>query len=154
VAVGLSIAVLAGCAAGPKTGSQAPGFSALDSKGRSVSLADYHANTLVLYFWAVWCAPCATSGPEIQALHEEFKDEDVAVLGVHFDGSGDPHRYMIEHQYTFDLIPDGTSVAKAYGVNKIPQIVVVGGDGTVIHRQIGFAEGDGETIASLLTDRR
>jgi peroxiredoxin len=125
----------------------------LDPDGRSVSLDDYHGKTVVLYFWAVWCPPCVTSGPEIQDLHEEFGQKDVAVIGVHFDDDGDPVRYMADHGYTFGLIPNGTTLVKAYGINKIPQIVIVGRDGTVLHRQVGFAEGDGERIAALLADQ-
>ncbi|UCH82735.1 MAG: TlpA family protein disulfide reductase [Candidatus Latescibacterota bacterium] len=148
----LTAVAIVGCSSGPKVGSVAPGFNALDAEGRSVALSDYEGKPLVLYFWAVWCPPCVTSGPEIQRLHEEYRDNDVVVIGVHYDDNGDPRSYMNDHDYTFELIPNGNSVADVYGVTKIPQIIVIGRDGTILHRQIGFAEGDGDRIAAVLED--
>lgn len=36
----------------------------------------------VLDFWATWCGPCIRSIPDINALHNEYKDQNVHVIGV------------------------------------------------------------------------
>jgi peroxiredoxin len=46
--------MVAGCGTGPKAGSPAPAFSATDSAGQSISLADFEGGVLILDFWAVW----------------------------------------------------------------------------------------------------
>lgn len=37
----------------------------------------------VVNYWAIWCTPCRTEIPELNALHEET---DLRVLGVNFEG--------------------------------------------------------------------
>jgi hypothetical protein len=46
--------MLAGCAGGPRGGSQAPAFTAEDTGGKTVRLADFSDQVLILDFWAVW----------------------------------------------------------------------------------------------------
>ena len=101
MALGLLAVVLAGCSGGPRVGSKAPSFNAPDTNGRSVSLDDYRGKTVVLYFWAVWCPPCATSGPEIQKLHETFSERDVAVLRILPGEKG--FTIVLSHFYCFPV---------------------------------------------------
>jgi cytochrome c biogenesis protein CcmG/thiol:disulfide interchange protein DsbE len=133
----------AGCASGPRTGSRAPAFDAVDDSGSPVSFAKYDGKVMVLYFWATWCAPCAISGPELQSLHERYESNpNVVVLGVHYDNRGDAAAYQARHGYTFDIIPDGRGMVSGYGIKKIPYIVIVGADGAIILSQVGFSQGD------------
>ncbi|MHC5027223.1 MAG: TlpA family protein disulfide reductase [Planctomycetota bacterium] len=54
VACAACLVMVAGCGTGPKAGSPAPAFSATDSAGQSISLADFEGGVLILDFWAVW----------------------------------------------------------------------------------------------------
>jgi thiol-disulfide isomerase/thioredoxin len=38
--------------------------------------------TYVLEFWATWCPPCKRSIPELNRLFQEYKDQNVVVIGV------------------------------------------------------------------------
>lgn len=156
VLVGLVAALgLPACSFGPEVGSRAPAFSALDNAGNEASLAGYEGRIVVLDFWATWCPPCVKAGPHIQALHERFAgDDEVVVLGVHFNGSGDPAGYMAEHAYTFPVVLDGSPIVQAYGIKGIPTFLVIDRDGTVIHKQIGFRDpADVEAIAEVIESR-
>jgi thiol-disulfide isomerase/thioredoxin len=138
-AVVLAILALAACANGPPVGSAAPAFQATDAQGALVSLGALEGKVLVLDFWATWCAPCREASPWVQKLHEQFAgNDDVVVLGVHYDGAGDPDAYMAEHGYTYPNIPDGSSVVEAYGIRGIPTILVIDRRGIVVHKQVGF----------------
>ena len=140
-----------GCASGPKVGSRAPSFEAVDDAGRDISLAGYGGKVVVMYFWATWCAPCVVSGPAMQELHERYRrNPDVVVVGVHYDDRGDPGGYMKKNGYTFECIPDGTDVVARYGIKKIPSFVIVGSDGVVLHNQVGFAAGDEKQFERLI----
>ena len=144
MAVAASLLVLSlGCASGPKVGSRAPSFEAVDDAGHDVSLAGYAGKVVVMYFWATWCAPCVVSGPAMQELHARFsQNPDVVVVGVHYDNKGDPVVYNQKNGYTFDNIPDGREVVARYGIKKIPSFVIVGTEGTVLHNQVGYSDGD------------
>lgn len=135
--------VTGGCASGPKVGSRAPAFDAVDGSGTGVSLSHYEDKVVLLYFWATWCAPCAVSGPAVQDLHVRYRNNsNVAVLGVHYDDRGDAVAYQKKNRLTFPVIPSGGDVVSRFGIKKIPSIVIVGRDGIVLLNQVGFAPGD------------
>ncbi len=65
-------ALLAGC-----------GDAALELQGGGqLPLEELRGRTLVLNYWAVWCAPCREEIPVLNALDAR---DDVVVLGVDFD---------------------------------------------------------------------
>jgi thiol-disulfide isomerase/thioredoxin len=40
----------------------------------------------LLEFWGWWCGPCLDRGiPELRALHEEFRGQGLAIVGIHVD---------------------------------------------------------------------
>ncbi len=67
--------LLAGCGADLGT----------DQNGQKVAGNRIDKHWLVINYWAEWCGPCRTEIPELNALSEQLKDQQVSVLGVNFD---------------------------------------------------------------------
>jgi len=152
VAYGLPVlcCVLTACS-GVKVGSHAPHYTTMDAEGAALASSRYEGRVVVYYFWATWCAPCVVSSPEIDQLARLYRlDERVEILAVHYDGKGRPLNYKAQHAYVFDVIPDGTAIVKAFDVGKIPSVIVVGRDGSVIHMQTGYSQGDYEALNVLI----
>lgn len=156
IAAVLMIALLtAGCASGPPVGKGAPAFKAVDLQGNALTQKTLENKVTLLYFWATWCAPCAVSGPSIEKLQQRYAGAaDVAIVGVHYNPSTLVPSYVAEHHYTFTVIPDGSSVAKAFQISKIPSFVLMDRSGTVILNQVGFAAEDEEKFAALIDRER
>ena len=57
----------------------------LDQHGRKVAADRLDDQWLVLNYWAEWCGPCRTEIPELNALADQLKDQQVSVFGVNFD---------------------------------------------------------------------
>jgi thiol-disulfide isomerase/thioredoxin len=151
----IGVAAPHGCAPGPSRGSVAPPFEAVDAQGAPLTSAMLDGKVTLYYFWATWCAPCVTSSPEIQDIHERYvHEDDVRVIAVHYDGRGNPREYMTQNGYTWKLIPDGGRIVKAFGIKKIPQVVVVGRSGEVVFSQVGFSKGDGAVITRTIEQER
>ena len=53
-------------------------------KQNGLMLEDLKEKNTVINFWADWCPPCIKEIPELNALHEENKDE-LNVYLFHFD---------------------------------------------------------------------
>jgi peroxiredoxin len=131
--------LLYSCASGIRIGSTAPSFSADATDGGVVALDDFRNKVVVLYFWATWCLPCVEVSSYMQDLHDTYHaGGKVKVLAIHYNNIGDPKEYCEEHGYTFTLVPDGISVAKAYRVTKIPTLIIIGTNGSVIYKQVGL----------------
>ncbi|MEZ5919061.1 MAG: TlpA disulfide reductase family protein [Alphaproteobacteria bacterium] len=47
--------------------------------GRRVHIGDFEDKTVMLNFWATWCAPCVKEFPILIGIAEEYKDDVVFI---------------------------------------------------------------------------
>ena len=57
----------------------------IDQNGQKVASERLDKQWVVLNYWAEWCGPCRTEIPELNALAEQLKAQNVGVFGVNFD---------------------------------------------------------------------
>lgn len=102
--------------------------------------------TLVINYWAIWCAPCRKEIPELNELVRDHA-ESVIVLGVNFDGSqGETLASEIEKLgIEFDNLPsDPRQIWNLEPVSVLPETLIISPDGQLMHRLIGP-----QTLASI-----
>src|SRR5689334_13727427 len=63
-------------------GGPMPGLVLRDLDGRQVDLASYRGRTVIVNFWATWCAPCVAEMPSIMLLREKYAKQGLEVIGV------------------------------------------------------------------------
>lgn len=123
-------------------GTVAPEWRLTDPRGRVHSLSDYRGKIVVLDFWATWCLPCRRSMPELQAIHEKFRDKGVVVLGLDVGegegDSGDPVAFMKSLKLTYGLLLKGNATGKSYMAAVLPTLYVIGPDGKILHAEFGY----------------
>jgi thiol-disulfide isomerase/thioredoxin len=62
-----------------------PDFSLKDLTGKSVPISAWSGKSLVINFWATWCAPCRREIPLLKALAAEWAGRDLQVVGIAVD---------------------------------------------------------------------
>ena len=60
----------------------APAFSLPELAGGTVDLESYRGQVVLLNFWATWCEPCKREMPALEAAHQRYGDEGLAIIGV------------------------------------------------------------------------
>jgi thiol-disulfide isomerase/thioredoxin len=69
----------------PKIPDLLPQFSLQDRAGKATSIASFGDKSLIINFWATWCAPCRREIPLLEALQTEWAGRDMSVVGVAVD---------------------------------------------------------------------
>ncbi|UCE86220.1 MAG: redoxin domain-containing protein, partial [Deltaproteobacteria bacterium] len=95
----------------------APDFELLDLQGDRVSLASFRGRTLLIDFWATWCAPCVFQIPVLNEFYAKHKDDGVAVLGISIDA--DPEEvippFLAENPIRYPVLLGDEGLARRYG---------------------------------------
>jgi peroxiredoxin len=126
-------------AASSLEGKAAPDFKLPRLDGKSVSLASLKGHIIVLDFWATWCGPCRISLPHLQKLYEAEKERGVEVFAINQqEEQSDVEAFVKETKLAVPVLLDREGKAsEAYGVEGLPQSVVIDKDGKI--KKIVFA---------------
>lgn len=128
----------------------APDFALRTTDGREVRLEDHYGHVLVLDFWASWCPPCRASIPAIDRLYAKYRDRGVMVYGVQIRDEVDPAKYLADRGADYPALIGTDAVQRAFDVVSIPTIVIIGVDGSIVHRSSGWSSSDEAKIDRVL----
>lgn len=101
-----------------ETGTKAPDFSLPDQNGNTVRLSDFQGKKVVLYFYSKDNTPgCTRQACAFAASYEQFKTQNVIVIGISKDSVASHLKFSQKHDLPFILLSDPELQAiQAYGV--------------------------------------
>ncbi len=147
LAAALIVAGLIGCTdvgPGRLTEGQPFPLGALDS---TTPLGDFapplSGRTLVINFWATWCAPCRQEMPDLQRLSDRLDPARYRVVGISVDADGNLIREFVRaYDIRFPIRQDRDRhlASAVLGLEVYPTTFVVSPDGTVVARIDGAIE--------------
>jgi thiol-disulfide isomerase/thioredoxin len=134
------------------SGQPAPDFELELLDGTPFQLSEAMSNKVVLIdFWATWCGPCVSALPEMKKIADQFANTNVLILGISRDRKDQKEKVIKALEKRDITYPCGMDtsgdIAENYAVRGIPCLVLIGLDGTIQGRHVGFHKGMGETLA-------
>jgi thiol-disulfide isomerase/thioredoxin len=96
-----------------------PQFSLADSAGKATSIDSFGDKSLIINFWATWCAPCRREIPLLEALHAEWAGRGVSVVGIAVDYRDKVLEFAGRFKIGYPLLigeQDALDAAAAFGV--------------------------------------
>ena len=135
-------------------GQKAPDFSVQNIlNGKYLSLKHYKGQVVYLDFWASWCKPCLKSFPFMEQLKQKYASRGLVVIAVGLDENpqdlmaflerAEPASFVVAHNGNGDI-------ASRYDVQVMPSTYLIGRDGKIKLRHLGFDTRDQEKIQKLI----
>jgi len=133
-------------------------FTQNDTLGVPVALHSLKGKYLLVDFWASWCGPCRAENPNLVNTFNKYKEKGFQVLGISLDRPGAKERWLqaihddrLAWTHVSDLQFWDNAVAKQYGIQAIPQNLLLDPNGKIIAKNLKGEDLD-KKLASIYSN--
>lgn len=127
---------------------QLPAVTLKNINGKSVDTSKLNndGKPFIISFFALWCKPCLRELTAINEVYPDWQDETgVKVIAVSIDEGQNSMKVaptVNGNGWEYDVLLDPNGDFKrAMGVNMIPHIFVVDGNGKIVSSRTGYTDG-------------
>lgn len=115
-----------------------------DMQGETHAFAKYEGQPLLLIFWATDCPSCVTEIDDLNALHEKYTDEGLAMLAISLPHDRPEHILAMQAErnmiYPLTWDHDG-EISRAFNnVRVTPTHYLIDERGSIVMRKIGVLD--------------
>ncbi|PKL47275.1 MAG: hypothetical protein CVV42_13585 [Candidatus Riflebacteria bacterium HGW-Riflebacteria-2] len=109
--------------------------------GKDLNLARFKGKVLLVDFWATWCPPCRAEVGPLVTVYNKYKDKGFEIVGISFDKErADLDKFVQENKMEWPHYFDGkhweNEVGPTYGIQSIPTMYLLDGEGKVITTEL------------------
>jgi thiol-disulfide isomerase/thioredoxin len=96
-----------------------PQFSLKDLTGKQTPVSSWSGKSLMINFWATWCAPCRREIPLLKTLAADWAGRDLTIVGIAVDYPDKVRAFAGEFKIDYPLLvgeQDAMDVAARFGM--------------------------------------
>ena len=119
----------------------------MDGKAVRVDTLSNGGKPFIIDFFATWCKPCNRELDAISEVYADWQEETgVKIFAVSIDQAQNIHKVkplVDNHGWEYDVLLDPNSdLRRAFGIQNIPYVLLVDGQGTSVYRHMGYTDGE------------
>jgi thiol-disulfide isomerase/thioredoxin len=119
-----------------------PDFTLGDLSGKPTSIRSWPGKSMIVNFWATWCAPCRREIPLLRELQKQHGPEGFQIVGVAVDVREDVVKYAQEIGIDYPVLigeQDGLDAVNKFGQGSIgfPFTVFTDNQGRIVLFHLG-----------------
>ncbi|HBK38989.1 MAG TPA: redoxin [Actinobacteria bacterium] len=121
----------------------APNASGVDLAGKTLELADFAGQIVVLNVWASWCAPCRAEAGALEEVAKQFENQGVQFIGLNTrDSNAAARAFIRKFDVTYPSLVDTDGRIQllfndSLPPQAIPSTIVIDQKGRVAARALG-----------------
>lgn len=126
----------------PPVPTDLPDFSLQDRDGAMRSIRSWPGKSMIVNFWATWCAPCRREIPLLRELQKKQGPAGFQVVGVAVDFRDDVLKYANEIGIDYPILigeQDGLDAVISFGMGSLgfPFTVFTDNQGRIVVTHVG-----------------
>lgn len=120
-----------------KLGDTFPDVQLQNEKNAAVKLNSFKGKTVLVDFWASWCAPCRLANKKLVKLYDKYKSQNFEIVGISIDTDKTKWLKAIEkdklkHSQLIDPKGFDAKTAITFGVEALPAAYLFDASGKLI----------------------
>lgn len=111
-------------------------------QGELVSLNEFKGKVVYLDFWASWCGPCRKSFPWMNAMHQKYQQQGLAIVAINLDSDKAlAEQFLSKLPANFHIRFDPQAdVASQFDLLGMPSSYIFNRHGELVYKHQGFYE--------------
>ncbi|MDX2345984.1 MAG: TlpA disulfide reductase family protein [Legionella sp.] len=119
--------------------------------GEDIPFKSLKGKWVYINYWASWCTPCLHEIPEINLFYQQYKNKNIAVFGVNYDGLTVSEQRPLIQTYQLDypsLGIDPADTLKLGDIKGVPVTFIFNPEGKLF--DVKYGEQTLKTLSAYL----